>query len=50
MSDMSAQLDLTESSNFFDILYGVEPPENIRQHEPGHDTNNTADDIALQIQ
>ncbi|CAI7616919.1 unnamed protein product [Penicillium pancosmium] len=47
---MSAQLDTAGSSNFLDVLYEVEPPNNIRRHEPGHDTNTVADNVALQIQ
>jgi hypothetical protein len=47
---MSAQLDTADASDFLEVLYGVEPPGNIRQHESGHDTNNVADNIALQIQ
>jgi hypothetical protein len=50
MSDMLAQLDSADSSDFLEVVYGVEPPDNIHQHEPGHDTNNIADNVALQIQ
>ncbi len=47
---MSAQLHTGGSSNFLEVLYDIEPPTNIRQHEPGRDTNTVADNVALQIQ
>jgi hypothetical protein len=50
MSNMLAQLDAGDSSDFFEVIYGAGPPDNIRQLEPGYDTNNIADNVALQIQ
>lgn len=41
-----AQLN-TADYKIFDVLYGVKPPGNIRQHESGHGIDNN---IALQIQ
>lgn len=47
---MSAQPDSLGSSRILEILYEVEPPDNIRYYEPNNETINITFNIALQLQ
>jgi hypothetical protein len=45
---MLTQLDIANSA-FFEILYGVEPPDNTRHYGPGRDSEGLTDELALKI-
>jgi hypothetical protein len=47
---MSPQLEAVSLLRCLGVLDGSGLPGNIRQHETGHDVNDVADKIALQIQ
>lgn len=42
---MSAQLDTAGSSKFLEVMYELEPPNNIRQREPVHNADIDAQDV-----